>query len=90
MFLNGQSLGRKKKGRYEYRLRWDDVVYQPGELRASWPIRTCKEWATDTVKTAGAANQLLLSPDRAHIAADGKDLSFVTLTVADANGQMVP
>ena len=34
LFLNGKSLGRKSKARYEYRLRWDDVVYQPGELKA--------------------------------------------------------
>jgi beta-galactosidase len=33
LFLNGKSLGRKKKGEFEYRLRWDDVVYQPGELK---------------------------------------------------------
>jgi hypothetical protein len=33
LFLNGKSLGRKKKGQYEYRLRWDDVTYQPGELK---------------------------------------------------------
>ena len=32
LFLNGKSLGRKKKGQFEYRLRWDDVVYQPGTL----------------------------------------------------------
>ena len=30
LFLNGKSLGKKKKGQYEYRLRWDDVIYQPG------------------------------------------------------------
>ena len=32
LFLNGTSLGRKKKGPSEYRLRWDDVVYAPGTL----------------------------------------------------------
>jgi len=31
LFLNGKSLGRKKKGKYEYRLRWNDVVYKPVE-----------------------------------------------------------
>ena len=31
LFLNGKSLGRRKKGAFEYRLRWDDVVYQPGK-----------------------------------------------------------
>ena len=33
LFLDGKSLGRKKKGQFEYRLRWDDVVYQPGDAR---------------------------------------------------------
>jgi beta-galactosidase len=33
LFLNGRSLGRKKRGQFEYRLRWDDIVYEPGELR---------------------------------------------------------
>ena len=33
LFLNGKSLGLKTKEQYEYRLRWDDVVYQPGELK---------------------------------------------------------
>jgi beta-galactosidase len=89
LFLNGKSLGRKKKAEFEYRLRWDDVVYEPGELRVV-AYRGGKQWATYSVKTAGAAGRLLLTPDRSTIANDGKDLSFVTLTVADKDGQMVP
>ncbi len=89
LFLNGKSLGRKKKGQYEYRLRWDDVVYQPGELNVV-AYRNGKRWAADKVQTAGPASKLLLAPDRGNIANDGKDLSFVTLTVADISGQMVP
>ena len=53
LFLNGKSLGRKKKGAYEYRLRWDDVVYQPGTLKVV-AYKNGKIWATDEVKTAGA------------------------------------
>ncbi len=34
LFLNGQSLGRKRKGTYEYRLRWDAVVYAAGNARS--------------------------------------------------------
>jgi beta-galactosidase len=89
LFLNGRSLGRKKKAQLEYRLRWDDVVYSPGELRVV-AYKGGKQWATDSVKTAGTAARLLLTPDRPTIANDGKDLSFVTLTVADNDGQMVP
>jgi len=89
LFLNGKSLGRKKKAEFEYRLRWDDAAYQPGELRVV-AYKGGKQWATDSVKTAGAASKLILTPDRLTIANDGKDLSFVTLTVVDKSAQMVP
>jgi beta-galactosidase len=89
LFLNGQSLGRKAKAPFEYRLRWDDVVYQPGTLRVV-AYKSGKVWATDVVKTAGPAARLVLKPDRARIAGDGKDLSYVTLTVTDDSAQMVP
>ena len=39
--------------------------------------------------TTGAAAALALKPDRAAIAGDGQDLSFVTLSVVDAKGDMV-
>jgi beta-galactosidase len=87
--LNGKSQGRKKKGAFEYRLRWDEVVYEPGELKVV-AYKDGMPWATETVKTTGEANRLLLSPDRSTIAGDGHDLSFVKLTVADADGLMVP
>lgn len=89
LFLNGQSLGRKKKGKYEYRLRWDSVHYQPGELKVV-AYKNEKEWATDVVKTAGDATKLQLDADRAIITADGKDLSFITVRVTDKNGTLVP
>jgi beta-galactosidase len=89
LFLNGQSLGRKAKAAFEYRLRWDDVVYEPGELRVV-AYRHGEVWATESVRTAQSASKLVLTPDRPEIAGDGDDLSFVTLTVTDAGGQMVP
>lgn len=89
LFLNGESLGRKAKAEFEYRLRWDDVVYEPGELEVI-AYKDGVMWATDSMKTAGPASQLLLEPDRATIAGDGDDLSFVTLTVADGDAQLVP
>lgn len=89
LFLNGKSLGKKKKEGFQYRIRWDDVVYEPGELKVV-AYKNGKPWATDTVKTTGSATQLQLKPDRNVIAADGHDLAFVTLTVADKDGLMVP
>src|SRR5436190_10986534 len=58
LFLNGRSLGRKKKAPYEYRLRWDDVKYEPGELRVI-AYRNGRHWAEDTMRTAGAAAKLV-------------------------------
>jgi beta-galactosidase len=89
LFLNGKSLGRKKKGVYEYRLRWDDVVYQPGTLKVV-AYKNGKPWGTDEVKTAGEPAKLKLEPDRSTISADGKDLSFMKVTVTDKAGLMSP
>ena len=89
LFLNGKSLGLKTKGRYEYRLRWDDVVYQPGKLKVV-AYKNGKKWAMDVMKTTGPAARLKLQADRNTIKADGQDLSFVTVTVADKDGLLVP
>jgi beta-galactosidase len=89
LFLNGRSLGRKRKEKRQYRLRWDNVAYVPGELRVI-AYRDWKRWAEDVVKTTGAASRLTLKADRATLRADGSDLSFITVTVADKDGLLVP
>lgn len=89
LFLNDKSLGKKKKGQYEYRLRWDEVVYEPGELKAV-AYKDDKKWAEAVVKTTGEPVKLLASADRTEINADGKDLSFITVQIADKEGLMVP
>ncbi len=94
LFLNGVSLGRKKKidpdtGAPAYRIRWDDVVYQPGELKVV-AYKNGQKWAEDTVKTTGPATAVTLTPDHSTIAADGQDLSFVTVAVKDKDGLTVP
>jgi beta-galactosidase len=89
LFLNDKSLGRKKKGPLEYRIRWDDVVYQPGTLKVI-AYKDGKQWATETLKTTGAAARVALAADRPQIRADGSDLSFITVSVADKDGQIVP
>jgi len=89
LFLNGKSLGRKSKGQFEYRLRWDDVVYEAGQLHVV-AYRKDQKWAEDTVKTTGAPAKLLLAVDRTKIKADGADLAYVTVTVADKEGLLVP
>lgn len=89
LFLNDRSLGRKKKGQYEYRLRWDDVKYEPGTLKVV-AYKNGQPWADATTRTTGAAARLTVSADRAQLAADGRDLAYVTVSVVDEGGAVVP
>ncbi|HET6994932.1 MAG TPA: beta-galactosidase GalB, partial [Chitinophagaceae bacterium] len=89
LFLNGRSLGKKKKAAFEYRLRWDDLKYEPGELKAV-AYKKGRKWTEETIQTTGEATQVILSADRKLIHADGEDLSFITVRVADKKGLTVP
>jgi len=88
LFVNGESQGRKQKGE-EFRLRWDDVKYEPGELKVV-AYKDGLQWAEDDVKTTGPATKLVMTPDRATLKADGQDLSFITVSIADDTGATVP
>ncbi|HEY6902044.1 MAG TPA: beta-galactosidase GalB [Puia sp.] len=83
LFLNGRSLGRRTRGRFEYRFRWDSVVYKPGEVRVV-VFNKGRVWAKDTVRTAGDAAKIQLTADTR------KELSFVTVRIIDGKGVLVP
>ncbi|KAL2162563.1 hypothetical protein VTH06DRAFT_7477 [Thermothelomyces fergusii] len=89
LFVNGRSAGRQRRGPGEYRFRWDDVVYEPGNVSVV-VYKDGKEWARDARRTVGEARALSLTADRAEIRGDGRDLSFVTVAVVDENGDTVP
>ena len=84
LFLNGASQGvRRKQGTVSH-LLWR-LAYRPGVLRAV-ARKSGKVMMTQTTRTTGPATRVVLTPDRSTIRADGTDLSFVTVTVADASG----
>ena len=89
LFLNGKSLGKKKKGQYEYRLKWDSVVYQPGELKVI-TYKDGAKWAEDVMTTTGKPAKLSVSADRTSIRPDGDDLVYVTVRIEDKNALLVP
>jgi beta-galactosidase len=89
LFLNGKSLGKKKKGEFEYRLKWDDVVYQPGELKVI-AYKNGAKWAEDVVRTTDKAAQLSVAADRPAVHADGTDLIYITVRIEDKNKLLVP
>jgi beta-galactosidase len=88
LFLNGKSLGTKKKTDDELHLMWR-VPYVPGTLKAVG-LNEGKEVLTVLDKTAGPPAEISLQPDRDTILADGRDLSFVTVKILDKDGTMVP
>ncbi|HEY6806463.1 MAG TPA: beta-galactosidase GalB [Pyrinomonadaceae bacterium] len=87
LFLNGKSLGTKRKTGDELHVSWR-VPFEPGTLKAV-SRRNGKVELTEEVSTAGVPARVVLVPDRKTIRADG-DLSFVTVKVVDKNGVVVP
>lgn len=95
LFINGKSQGmrEKKKGgtnMERYRLMWNDVVYEPGEVLVVAYDDNGNETGRKTVKTAGKADHLVLTPNRQSLNADGEDLVYITVQVADKEGNIVP
>ena len=88
LFLNDKSQGEKTIGSDTTRLEWN-VAWTSGTLRADGK-RGGSVVATQQIKTAGAAAQIKLTADRTEIAADGRDLVFVTADIQDASGVFVP
>ncbi len=94
LFVNGKSQGRITKSDTarldRYRLRWRNVVYQPGELKVVVYDEHGNKAGQKIVRTAGKPKRLLLEPDRNIIKADGDDLVFVTVSLVDKNGTLCP
>ncbi|MGH9887255.1 MAG: beta-galactosidase, partial [bacterium] len=65
------------------------VAYAPGRLEARG-FRDGRPVMTQTVETTGPVVRILLTADRARIAADGEDVAVITAAVVDANGRVVP
>ena len=95
LFLNGRSLGKRSKDpqapvvRDRYALRWLDVAYEPGELKAI-AYRDGQELGTAVMRTAGAPARLRLTPDRTELVADGDDLSYLLVEAIDESGNVCP
>ncbi|MHB8865758.1 MAG: glycoside hydrolase family 2 TIM barrel-domain containing protein [Pirellulaceae bacterium] len=95
LFLNGRSLGKRTKNpqaeavRDRYALRWLDVLYEPGELKAV-AYQDGREIGSAVMRTAGDPANLRLTPDRTALAADGEDLSYVLVEAVDKDGTVCP
>ena len=95
LFVNGKSQGFREKrtdgtNMERYRLMWNDVVYEPGELLVVAYDDQGNETGRKTVKTAGKPDHLVLTPNRTSLTADGEDLAYIRVQVADKDGNIVP
>lgn len=94
LFVNGVSQGRRTKCdstvMHRYRLMWNDVRYEPGELRVVGYDASGAPVAEKRVVTAGKPHALRLVADRTSLAADGEDLAYVRVSVVDREGNPVP
>jgi beta-galactosidase len=88
LFLNGRSQGTKRKQGGEMHVFWR-LAYEPGMLKAV-SRKNGRVVLTKEVRTASEPARIVLIPDRKTIAADGSDLSFVTVKVVDKDGTLVP
>lgn len=106
LFLNGQSLGKKKRFSQEFEIPVGENV-SPGrkfitKYRLVWQVpyepgtlkavaySGGKQVAEQEVRTAGAPARIELSADRNTIHADGDDLSYVTARIEDKDGNLCP
>jgi hypothetical protein len=74
---------------YKYRLRWNDVVYEPGELKVI-AYKAGVRIGEKTMRTAGAPASIRLTPDRTRLAPGGEDLSFILVEALDTQGNLAP
>ncbi len=94
LFVNGKSQGIQKKSKESNltrnRLMWMDVKYEPGTLKVVAFDDNGNPVAEQELHTAGKPHHLKLQADRDVISADGKDLSYITVSVVDKDGNLCP
>jgi beta-galactosidase len=106
LFLNGRSLGKKKRGAPPVTLPVgrnvsEDMTYQ-SKYRLLWEVpyepgtlravssTGGKVVASTEVRTAGPPARVRVTADRSDLRADGEDLAFLTIRVEDKEGSLCP
>ena len=97
LFVNGKSQGKISKNPVErldrYRLRWNDVKYEPGEVKVVVYDADGKAAGEQTIRTAGKPAKMQLeswTQASGQLNADGEDLAFITVSLTDAKGNLIP
>ena len=94
LFINGKSQGVREKNdstlQTRYRLMWNETVYEPGEVKVVAYDEKGAPAAEKILRTAGKPDHVVLSANRDTLSANGDDLLYVTVQIADKDGNIVP
>ncbi len=103
LFINGKSQGKISKKKTvsvnfnngdelldRYRLRWNNVIYEPGELKVVVYDQNDIKVGEETVRTAGKPHHIELMTDKLALLSDGEDMAFITVKIADKDGNLCP
>ena len=88
LFLNGKSMGKKSKQNDDLHVFWR-LQYEPGVLKAV-SRKNGKVVLEKEIHTAGKAATLELISDKRVIKKDGYDLAYITVSMKDSDGNLVP
>ena len=94
LFINGKSQGVREKNdstlQTRYRLMWNETRYEPGELKVVAYDKDGNRAAEKIVRTAGKPHHLVVTSNTDKLAANRDDLAYLTVQVADKEGNIVP
>ena len=90
LFLNGKSFGRKKTVRSSKFMASWMVPYEKGALKAVGYDTNNQIINSSSLATASSPEKIKLSADRITIKANNQDLSYVTVELLDAKGNINP
>jgi beta-galactosidase len=90
LFLNGSLIGKKPAGDARDFKAIFKTTYQPGELTAVAYAQDGREIGRTTLATAGPELCLHAQSEAATLKADGADLAYINITLADKKGIVKP
>ena len=95
LFVNGKSQGSQckkplsEKSVERFRLMWNNVIYQPGEIKFI-AYKNNQKIGEVIKKTTGTPYQLKITPDKTTLKANGEDLSYLLVEAIDTEGNPHP
>ena len=97
LIINGQSVGRKAVNKAKPEKQGDaiaysakfETVYTPGVAEAV-SYKDGVEISRDVLTTTKAAADIVITPEKTELSADGHDVLYVGIDIVDEDGMLIP